>query len=93
MKTELDPVRKLAPQHTIRPLPLLFTPTQNGVLSSSCWGRERRCWDRKEAVMATSHFSDDTKSTTSGGTLLPPVHERLVAELESTEGQLGAIVR
>lgn len=44
-------------------------------------------------TMATSHFSDETRSTTSGGTLVVGVHERLMTELESTEGQLGAIVR
>ena len=38
---------------------------------------------------------DDTRSITSGGTILsyPPNHERLLTELESSEGQLGAIIR
>lgn len=37
---------------------------------------------------------DEVKSTTSGGTLpFPTAHDRLMNELESSEGQLGAIIR
>ena len=40
-----------------------------------------------------SHI-DEVRSTTSGGTLpFPSNHERLMTELESSEGQLGAIIR
>ena len=37
---------------------------------------------------------DEIRSTTSGGTLpFPTAHDRLMTELESSEGQLGAIIR
>ena len=44
--------------------------------------------------MAASVYSEETRSTTSGGTIpLASQHDRLLIELESAEGQLGAIVR
>ena len=37
---------------------------------------------------------EDARSITSGGTILYSAnHERLLNELESSEGQLGAIIR
>ena len=45
-------------------------------------------------AMAASVYSEETRSTTSGGTIpLASQHDRLLIELESAEGQLGAIVR
>lgn len=43
-------------------------------------------------------LTDDVRSITSGGTgattlPYPSTHERLMTELESSEGQLGAIIR
>ena len=60
-------------------------------------GEGGRCFttpDSRPLAMAASVYSEETRSTTSGGTIpLASQHDRLLIELESAEGQLGAIVR